>query len=99
MLEKLRAFNPDRTDVDELVELVVSGKALATAYREYLLPTPEWLGETILSVEKEIKDRRKDSLAKALKSAESRLETLKSAEEKRGDIKVEIERLRAALGA
>jgi hypothetical protein len=97
-LDALKNFDADRVDADELVALFAFGNHLKATYEGLLLEVPEWLKDNTESIKKTINQRREDMLQRALKNAESRLEALKTSEEKRGDLKAEIERLKAALG-
>lgn len=98
VLDRIRNFNSERSDLDEMVELLVIGEEILGGYEKNSLEAPEWLKDNVGVLRKEIAARRRDNLERALKLAEGRLETLKSAEEKRQDTAAEITRLRAALG-
>ena len=96
-LQHLKSFDPARYDLDELVALKSAAAALTATYTSLGLETPEWLGDTNEALDKEIKARSRDMLEKELRETESRLESLKTADEKRTDLKAKQERLRAKL--
>lgn len=98
MLEQLKSFNLDRIDLDEMVALFAFGENLKAVYGNMLLEVPEWVIDNVATLQKEIHSRRRDNLEKELKKAQASLETLKTADEKRLDLRAKIERLQAALG-
>lgn len=97
MFEKLRNLNIDRLSVDEAVFLLTSAKTFAAGYAEIGIPVPEWLGDNIRSLEKDVKSRQRDEMERRLREAKTRRNSLRTAEEKRKDIDEEIARLEAAL--
>lgn len=98
MLNRIRNIEADRMDLDEFVELLMFGKLALQTYSDNILEPPQWLVEGVGTLEKTVKERRRDNLEKAMKEKKARLETLKSAEEKRADLLAEIAKLQAALG-
>lgn len=98
MLEKLKALNLDRMDVDEAIELVTFGRVAEKTYSDYQVPSPEWLKDSIAALDGEIKRRRRDMLEARLKEVKARQTALKSREEKKAELDAELERLNAALG-
>ncbi len=97
MLNALQTFNADKHDLDELMALAAFGTQLKSTFPAFDLEVPEWLVESMDGIEKEIRARSRDMLMAELKSTESRLEALKTNEEKRGDLRDKAERLRARL--
>lgn len=95
---RLRNFEADRNDLDELVELFAWAKSLAAAYESNTIPLPEWLQDNTVSVANEIKSRVRDYQAKALKEIEAEQATLKTREEKRAELAEKAAKLREALG-
>lgn len=93
----LKNLNIERIDVDEMVALHAFGGGLQRAYEAHQLPVPEWLPENLRVLSKEIASHRRDSVERALKLANSRLDALKTADEKRRDLQAEIERLTASI--
>jgi len=97
MYQHLKQLNMERIDVDEAVALVTYGRQLKAGFESYQVDAPAWLTDNIEALDKEIKSKRRDMLAARLAQAKSRLDALKTADEKRADLKAEIERLSAAL--
>lgn len=97
MLEKLKGFEAERHDLDELVVLLAFAMSLGSTYQALQLEEPEWLKDSRAAIEKEIKARTRDMLEKDLRETEARLEGLKTADEKRKDLREKAERLRAQL--
>lgn len=98
MLQRLKSLDLDRIDVDEAIALATFAGLLVEGHVMRGLEAPEWLLDSKNLLEKEIKARHRDKLEKDLKETEAALETLKTAAEKREDLKAKAERLKAALG-
>lgn len=98
MLTKLRTFNVDGLEVDEAVALYAFGKTLGQTYAEFGLEPPEWVGEQLEVLRREIKDRQRDALIKDLKDTKARREGLRTVDEKRAELDAKIARLEAAIG-
>lgn len=98
MLDQLRQINTDRLDIDEAVALLSFGRGVRATYVEHDMTPPDWLTENVSVLEREVKARRRDNLERALKAAQARKDSLRTAEEKRATVDAEIERLTAALG-
>jgi hypothetical protein len=91
--------NLTRPDFDELMALRAFATTLALTYGDLELEQPEWLAEAKAALDKEIHGRNRDNLERELKETESRLEALKSADEKRMDLKAKAERLKSKLSS
>lgn len=94
----LKAVNYDKIDVDEAVALLGFGNMMQSQYRSSGLEVPEWLKDSVSSLEKDVARRKRDSLERALKSALARRDALKTADEKRREAEADIARINAALG-
>jgi hypothetical protein len=99
MLDKLKHLDLDRIDVDEAVALATFGDQLIAGYTGRSLEVPQWLVDNTRELNREIKNRHKDNLEKALRETELQLDALKSRDEKREDLKAKADRLKAALSA
>lgn len=97
MLEKLKGFEAERHDLDELVVLMAFAASLAAQYTALGLEQPEWLNDSKAALEKEIKSRTHDMIVKELKETEARLEGLKSTTERREELTAKAARLREKL--
>jgi hypothetical protein len=98
MLDKLKAVNLERIDLDEAVELLTYGKSMQATYLEQKLEAPDWLKETVASLTKDIAGRRDDNLKRALKSLETKREAFKTRDQKLQETDAEIARIKAELG-
>jgi hypothetical protein len=100
MISALRAVasRVKEADLDEAVALLAFGKTVKATYQEHEMDTPDWLVESLDALEKEIKSRRRDYIEKEIKTSQARLEALKSADEKRADLRDKIDRLQKQLG-
>lgn len=98
MLEKLRSINIDRMDIDEAIELAAFGKVAATTYGAYEVPVPDWLTDSLKTLDADIKRRRRDALEARLKTLQARKAALRSRDEERADIDAELARLSGVLG-
>jgi DNA anti-recombination protein RmuC len=97
-IEALKSFDPVRYDLDEMLSLRAYATSLEAQYAEMGLEAPEWLKDVHEKLTKEIKTRTRDAIEKELRETETRLESLKTAEEKRTDLRAKADRLRARLG-
>lgn len=98
MLNAFRTFNVDGLGVDEAVSLYAFGKTLGQTYSEFGLEAPEWVGEQLEVLSREIKDRQRDALIRDLKNAKAQREGLATVDEKRAKLDARIARLEAAIG-
>jgi hypothetical protein len=97
MLERIRNFQADRMDLDELTELSAVGRILVDEFERLSLEVPDWVTANLKSLRREIKTRVADQLEKSLRDKKTRLEALKPAEQKRTDLQAEIDKLEKQL--
>lgn len=97
LLAEIRTVSVDGMDLHDAVVAITIVKLLKTEYEVHGLPPPDWLDARLTELQEEVKNRKRDYLQRALKSAQARQSTLKTAEEKRKDVQEEIERLQKAL--
>lgn len=98
MYQKLKNLDVEKTDLDEQVFLLATAEQVKGKYEVLLLPVPDWLENASKLLKLEIDLRRKDMLAKRKRELENGLAALRTAEEKRADMRAELERLTAQLG-
>ena len=96
-MERIRAVNVDRIDLDEAVELLAFAKLFDTEFTATGIPVPEFLTDAIGSLKNEIAARQKDARAKRLKQIRAAQAGLRTTEEKRADLAKEAEELEALL--
>jgi len=86
-----------RADMEELIEMSAFARTLENEFSVVGVPSPQWLTDVSKSIRREIKSKNQDRLAQKLQSAKSRLETLKTPDEKRAGLQTEIEQLEKQL--
>jgi hypothetical protein len=67
-------------------------------YTSYEVPAPSWLGDAIVTLDGEIKRRRRDMLEARRRELLANKAALKTREERRAENDAELERLNATLG-
>jgi len=92
-IDRLKNFNVDATDIDELVAISAFARSLAAEYEANTLEKPEWLETKSAELKREINGRQADARAKKIKEIKLKLGTLKTAEEKRNELNAELARL------
>lgn len=97
MLERLKNFDIDRMDIDEVVYLSALARIMKQEYETVGAECPEWVDSRARSLRREIHARQADLTEKRLREAKSRLEAIKPASEKRKDIEQEIQKLEEML--
>lgn len=97
MLNQLKTFDADRMDVDEMVALHTFARILRAEYDHMNLDVPEWLDDQTRALRLAIKAKTQDFIAKRLKEAKARLNSLRTTEERRNDLKSEVDKLEKQL--
>lgn len=98
MIDKLKSFSAAKYDIEELVTLSAYAKMVSAEFESLTIDRPAWLTESQAGIALEIKSRTADALRKKLTDARSRVEVLKTPDQKRADAMAEVQRLEAALG-
>lgn len=98
MLDKVKAFDENRASLEEMVELSAMARLLESEFKETGAEAPEYLSAQAKSIRRAINSRTRDLIEKQISEAESRLESLKTAEQKRQDLAAQISALKAKLG-
>lgn len=98
ILDRLKNVNLERSDLDEIVELLAFGNMMFNGYGSVALEAPDWLKEAVDTLRKEAASRTRDNKLAALKQARLRMEKLKTADQKREETAAEIKRLETELG-
>ena len=94
----LRAIEIDTTEIEDLMVIKNQLAVIDTEYQNLTLDTPEWVTDKLGEVSREINNRVTAELTLKLKQAKSRRSALKTADEKRKDLDVEIAALEGKLG-
>lgn len=95
--EKLRGLDVERYTIDDLIELRAGARMLEVEYRLCNYEVPEWLRDREGILDTEIARQRTDALRKRLRELDAAEAALKTADERRSDVKAERERLLAEL--
>ena len=95
MLDKLKNFDCEKGDVDEMIELSAFARGMQQEYVALSIDPPEWLEVKHKEVVREVNSRLADLREKRIREIDRALAALKTAEEKRTDLKAERERLLA----
>lgn len=98
MLEQLRRFDAEKSNLEEMLALSAFAKTLSGEYSSRQLSIPEWLTGTQKSLNHEIMGKVRDQLEKRKRELLSQASGLESAEEKRKRIASELEAIDAQLG-
>jgi len=94
MLSVLKSFTSNaRFETEELVELSAFGRLLEAEFKQLGVETPEWLGNQLKAVTREIKTRNADAIANKIRSAKARLAALATPDERRAALNDEIKKL------
>lgn len=99
ILTELKAFPTDSGDLEDMVFYSGQAEVLVASYKQFDLEPPEWLVEKQAALGREIAIRQRDYLQRELKKTELSLDSLRTAEEKREDLRAKAEKLRSKLGA
>ena len=93
LLRELKTYDLDHTNLDELITLSAFAKQLKTEYGVQNCDAPKWLNSRTDDLRRAIRSKQTDIRTQKLQEILMRLETLKSADEKRTELQAEAERL------
>jgi len=96
-IEELKTFNADRLSVEEMLFLSADAQRLRDAYEARAMPTPEWLGDQLRTLNVEIDRRKRDDMEKRLKELKVADAADMTASERREARRVERERIEKEL--
>lgn len=95
-LQQLKSFDASNHNVEEMVCLLALAMGMIAVY-EASGEVPEWLGDQRAALTKAIEAAQRDELERQLKEITARQEALKTADEKRGELREKEARIRAKL--
>lgn len=98
IVTRLTSLNMDRTNLNELVEVLAEAKTVRSEFELHEVPVPEPLTEGIRTLNREIKLRSADAIERRLRELETADAADRTASERREDRAKERERLQAKLG-
>lgn len=97
MFTQLKNLNLERSEVDELIALLVFAESMIPKYEEKGVEVPEWLVDRIQVLDREITDRNRDAVMSEIRRAESQLEAMKSPTEKKAALQTRLNKLKKQL--
>lgn len=98
-LAELKNFDVNRATIDELISLAALGRILQAEYAQHEAEQPEWIGIQLKSLDREIAAKNHDRLEARLREVNSRLESLKTPNEKKLELRKEAARIKEQLSA
>jgi len=98
IITKLTAINLDRSNLNELVELLAEAKIVRAEFELHDIPAPEALTEGVRTLNREIKLRSQDAIERRLRELEVAEAADRTQSERREERAKERERLQAKLG-
>jgi hypothetical protein len=98
MLQQLRRLNTETANLDELIALETFAVSLEQGYSKHQVPTPDWLGQALKTLELEIVAKTRAALELRLREARAKQANLRTREERRQQADQEVELLEKALG-
>jgi hypothetical protein len=98
MLNQLRRLNTETSTLDELIALETFAVQLQLGYDKHQVPTPDWLGQALKTLELEIVAKTRAILELRLREARAKQANLRTREERRQNADQEVEMLEKALG-
>lgn len=97
MLTEFRNFNPDRLDIHQLLALAAFGRMLRDEYAEFQVDEPEWVGQNLRAIRREIKAKNQDRLEARKRDLNAKLENLKTPAERKAELMKELTKLNDQL--
>lgn len=98
VVQRLQAFDSNRADVHDMLDLLASANGVKQAYYETGVPIPEPLVSGVESLRANIETHKRDAIQKRRKEIAAQRTGLLSAQEKRAALDAEDAALEAALG-
>ena len=97
MLSQFKNFQLDRMDVDEMVYLYGVGMHLRHSYEQLSLDEPDYIDLNLKSLKREIKVKTAEKLEAKRLEIRSRLESLKTPQEKKRELQAQLKEVEASL--
>lgn len=97
-IARLKSFDAERQNVDEMVALLTFGRSIKGTYADTGLVVPEWLDEVIGKIEQAIADRRRDELLRESKMLDMEERTLMTKRERREEVQARRDEINKLLG-
>lgn len=86
MLHEFKSFTKERLDLDQLVALAAFGRKLREEYEFHQLDEPEWVGDQLKILRREITTRNAEKLESRKREIEARLEAMKTPTQRKTEL-------------
>lgn len=93
MLTELKNFDANRASIEEMVSLRAYARTLLAEYEAQNVETPEWVTLASKNLDRQIAAKNADRREARRREITSRLENLKTPNEKKAELKRELARL------
>lgn len=93
MLNDFQTFNKDRLQLDELIALLVFGKALKAEFEAQKIPAPEYVDVQLKSLRLTVQARVADQRETRKRKIKAQLQQLKTPSERKADLEAELQEL------
>lgn len=90
MLETLKNFNASAASIEEMVALRAYGRLVRDEFDGLMIDVPEWLDAQLKNLARQIKAKNADRLEARRKELRARLESLKTPNEKKAELRKEL---------
>lgn len=97
MIERLKNLAVAKYGIEELIELRSDARRLHDEYTSQKLDHPEWLNNSIVMLDSEIKSKVRDERMRRLSDAKARRAQLQTVDEKRSTLDQQIAELEEAI--
>ncbi len=94
-LQNFKNFTADRLGLEDLVALSAYGRALRAEYEALQVEEPEFISVQLNSLKREIHSREADSREARKRNIKAQLESLKTAAERKNELKKQLAELEA----
>jgi hypothetical protein len=97
LLEAIRNFNKNGASLDELVELSALARLVKTEFGELEAPVPKWFEDKVVAIRTQVSTLVEADKAHRIQKIHAELRGLRTAEERRADLRKELEALGGAI--
>ena len=93
MLTDLKNFDANRASIDEMVSLRASCRSILTEYELQNVETPDWVEVALKNLDRQIAAKNADRLEARRREITSRLDNLKTTNERKTELRKELAKL------
>ena len=84
-------------DLDEAITALAFARAIQAEYQHQEMPSPVWLDERVVQLDREVKEQKRDNLLRSLAQAKVKRESLKTRDQRLSDVNENLAALEAAI--